>query len=111
MDQADPLDVDLIAHPHTIGQETEVRLVYAQHVLHRLGRDPDLLADHPLAVRLAQGERRQRNGVGVVYGEHRIALDQRRQCSPLAQRIIEFARVAFVPVRGVGSLGHKYFPS
>jgi hypothetical protein len=40
---------------HRVGQEAKVRLEHAEHVLHRLAGDADLLADHPLAVGLGGG--------------------------------------------------------
>ncbi len=62
---------------HGVGQVTEVRLVHAQHVLHRLAGHADLLADDLLAGRQASFEHAQRDVVGVVDADVEATLGQR----------------------------------
>ena len=87
LDQAvlDEADIAAVVHLHAVGEEAEVRLVDVEHVLHGLAGDADLLADHLLALPLAPGEEAQGDAVGVVQGDVRVALGERRQGAPVAQ--------------------------
>ncbi|MNN35723.1 hypothetical protein D3C81_1495820 [compost metagenome] len=78
-------DVGAVGDLHAVGEEAEVRLVDVEHVLHGLAGDADLLADHPLALLLALLEEAQGDAVGVVQGDVRVTLGERRQGAPVAQ--------------------------
>ncbi len=81
--------VPAIGHVHAVGEEAEVRLVHAQHVLHRSAGDADLLADHPLARALAPREDAERDGVGIVDRKVEVARAQRSDRMPLHQRLVQ----------------------
>ena len=50
LDQGLGIHINHAVDMHPVGQETKVRLVNAQHVLHRLAGDADLLADDGFAL-------------------------------------------------------------
>jgi hypothetical protein len=54
------VDIDIAFDKHPVGQEAEIGLVHAQHVLHRLAGDADLLADHLLAIGFTRRDRKSR---------------------------------------------------
>src|SRR3546814_6417853 len=83
------LNADHVAvfHAHAIGQKTEVRLMHAEHVLHGLGCDADLLADQRFAAGRAAVQEMQRDVVCVIDVDTRNALGQRRERAPGAQRV------------------------
>src|SRR3990167_7099937 len=74
---------------HGIGQEAEVRLIHAQHVLHRLAGDADLLADDLLAGGQPAFEHAQGDVVGVVDADGETALGQRRDRLAVEHRLVQ----------------------
>ena len=98
------IDIDVAYDMHPVGQEAEVGLVHAQHVLNRLAGDADFLADHPLAVLAATGEKIEADRISVVDRQRRILFDQRRDRAAIAKRFMQ--RAAKFP-----GLVHRYLPS
>ena len=66
-----------VLDPHVGEEVTEVGLVDAQHLLHRLGREPDLLPDDLFAGGLAAFDVRELDRVGVVGRELGSARERR----------------------------------
>ena len=83
------LTVAAVGDPHAVGQESEVRLVHAEHVLHRGAGHADLLADDPLAGALAPRQDAERDRVGVIDRELGMTLAQRPHRAPLQQRLVQ----------------------
>jgi hypothetical protein len=84
-------DVDRVpvCDPHAVGQESKVRLVHAEHVLHRGAGHADLLADDALTGTLAPCQDAERDRVGVIEGKLRMTLAQRPHRAPLQQRLVQ----------------------
>src|SRR3546814_4706431 len=61
--------------------------MHAEHVLHGLGCDADLLADQRFAAGRAAVQEMQRDVVCVIDVDTRNALGQRRERAPGAQRV------------------------
>ena len=75
---------------HGIREETEIRLENAQHILHRLGGNTDLLAHHALTVLLnTPAQHVQADVIGIVNGDIRRALGERRHSAEFAQGAVE----------------------
>ena len=77
----------IVRDQHAVGQEAEVRLMHAEHVLHGAAGDPDFLADDAFAGALTAREDAERDGVGVIDGELRVAQTQGRHRTPVRQRL------------------------
>ena len=89
---------------HPVGQEAEIGLMHAQHILHRLGGDADFLADDTFAILAAQRKEFEADRIGIIHGQRRILFDQRRQRPTVAQRFIKGRSILAVDA-------HKYPPS
>ena len=83
--------------------------MHAEHVLHGLAGDTNLLADDFLAFGLAQAQELQRNGIGVVDIEFRVTFPQRRHGALFTQAGMQFGtqRIAQGDTRGVYSFRHR----
>ena len=92
-DQGLGIDIDIAGDVHPVSQEPEIGLVDPKHVLHGLGSDPDLLADHPLTILAAPGQEIQRDGIGIIDRQRGIARNQRRNRPPFAQAIKKLCAV------------------
>ncbi len=75
---------------HGIREKTEIRLENTQHILHRLGGNTDLLPHHALTVLLhAPAQHVQADVIGIVNGDVRRALGERRQSTKFSQGMVE----------------------
>ncbi|MNH25741.1 hypothetical protein D3C79_857580 [compost metagenome] len=80
-------DIAAIRHLHGVGQKTEIRLVHVEHFLHGAAGHADFLANHALAQGFAALQKSQRNAVGLVEGQGRVAAGQRLQGLAAAQGV------------------------
>ncbi|MCY1184578.1 hypothetical protein D9M73_252850 [compost metagenome] len=92
-------DVAAVGDLHAFGEETEVRLVHVEHLLHGAAGNADLLADHALARGFAAGQKTQGNAISVVQGNRRITVGQWGQAVAFVQGTEELVAQRFNQVR------------
>ena len=72
----------------TLADIVRVRLMHAQHVLHRLAGDADFFADDSLTRTQTTPQESQRNRIGVIDMKVKAARAQRGHRTPLDQGTI-----------------------
>ena len=80
------VDINIACHMHAIRQKSEIRLMHAQHVLHRLAGHADFLANDAFTLGSAPRQKIEAYVIGIVYRKRWIAARKRRDRPSVPER-------------------------